>query len=58
MSSAVAAFLHAIRSRVKIVPRGQYKIKFFCGAVPERRNVKCVSKTHKIKRKFNTICMT
>ena len=29
------------------------KIKFFCGAVPEKRNVKYVSKTHKIERKFN-----
>ena len=29
------------------------KIKFFCRAVPEKRNVKYVSKTHKIERKFN-----
>ena len=29
------------------------KIKFFCGAVRERRNVKYVSKTHKIERKLN-----
>ena len=29
------------------------KIKFFCRAVREKRNVKYVSKTHKIERKFN-----
>ena len=29
MSSAVAAFLHAIRTRVKIVPRGKSGTKSF-----------------------------
>ena len=73
MSSAVAAFLHAIHTRVKIVPREKsgtkpfawtdfrnsstmlssldssteyVKINFFHRAVPEKRNVKYVSKIH------------
>ena len=29
MSSAVTAFLHAIRTRVKIVPRGKSGTKYF-----------------------------
>ena len=53
MSSVVAAFLQAIRMRVKIVPLEKSCTKYFaCRAVPEKRNVNYVSRTHKIERKY------